>query len=102
MRLAVLARDISKENIQNAVIDYSMLAFDNVILGGKNASIMKPLPDKIRVLRDQIFTSGGPTSPLAQDDPASLMQVDEARVRVLNGTSTDQLSTQTQPYLRRP
>jgi hypothetical protein len=62
---------------------------------------MKPLPDKIRVLRDQIFTSGGPTSPLAQDDPASLMQADEARVRVLNGTSTDQLSTQTQTYLFR-
>jgi LCP family protein required for cell wall assembly len=101
MRLAVLAQDISRENIQNAVIDDSMLAFDNVILGGKNASIMKPLPDKIRVLRDQIFTSGGPTSPLAQDDPASLMQADEARVRVLNGTSTDQLSTQTQTYLLR-
>ena len=101
MKLAVLAKDISKENIQNAVIDDSMLAFDNVVLGGKNASIMKPLPDKIRVLRDQVFTSGGPISPLAQDDPASLMQADDARVRVLNGTSTDQLSTQTQTYLLR-
>ncbi len=101
MRLAVLARDIPKENIQNAVIDDSMLAFDNVILGGKNASIMKPLPDKIRVLRDQVFTSGGPVSPMAHDDPASLMHADEARVRVLNGTSTDQLSTQTQSFLIR-
>jgi LCP family protein required for cell wall assembly len=101
MKLAVLARDISTEDIQNAVIDDSMLAFDNVILGGTNASIMKPLPDKIRLLRDQIFTSGGPISPLAQDDPASLMQTDEARVRVLNGTSTDRLSTQTQSYLLR-
>ena len=101
MKLAVLAKDISKENIENAVIDDSMLAFDNVVLGGKNASIMKPLPDKIRVLRDQVFTSGGPISPMAQDDPASLMQADDARVRVLNGTSTDQLSTQTQTYLLR-
>lgn len=101
MKLAVLAKDISRENIQNAVIDDSMLAFDNVILGGTNASIMKPLPDKIRVLRDQVFTSGGPISPMAQDDSATLMQADEARVRVLNGTSTDQLSTQTQSYLLR-
>ncbi len=101
MKLAVLAKDISKENIKNAVIDDSMLAFDNVILGGKNASIMKPLPDKIRVLRDEVFTSNGPISPMAQDDPLTLMQADEARVRVLNGTSTDQLSTQTQTYLLR-
>jgi LCP family protein required for cell wall assembly len=99
IKLAVLARDISPENIKNAVIDDSMLAFDNVILGGLNASIMKPLPDKIRVLRDQVFSVGGPASPIAQGDTASLMQADGARVRVLNGTSTDQLSTQTQSYL---
>ena len=101
IKLAVLARDISTKNIRNAVIDNTMLAYDNVILGGKNASIMKPLPDKIRVLRDEIFTSSGPVGPQAQGDPISLMQADEARVRVLNGTSTDQLSTQTQSYLLR-
>ena len=78
IKLAVLARDISTKNIRNAVIDNTMLAYDNVILGGKNASIMKPLPDKIRVLRDEVFTSSGPLGPLAQGDPISLMQADEA------------------------
>lgn len=101
VKLAVLAKDISKEDIRNAVIDNSMLAYDNVILGGQRVSIMKPIPDKIRVLRDEVFNSGGPISPMAQGDPASLMQADDARVRVLNGTSTDQLSTQTQTYLLR-
>ena len=101
IKLAVLAKDISKESIKNAVIDNSMLAYDNVILGGQRASIMKPLPDKIRVLRDEVFRPGGPTSPMAQGDPAALMQADDARVRVLNGTSTDQLSAQTQSYLLR-
>jgi hypothetical protein len=99
MKLAVLAKDISQENIKNAVIDDSMLAYGNVILGGQKASIMKPLPDKIRVLRDEIFTSNGPVSPIALGDPAALMQADDARVRVLNGTTTEQLSTQTQSYL---
>jgi LCP family protein required for cell wall assembly len=99
IKLAVLAKEISREDIKNAVIDNSMLAFDNVILGGQNASIMKPIPDKIRLLRDQVFTSSGPISPLAHGDPASLMQADDARVRVLNGTSTAQLSTRTQSYL---
>ena len=88
MKLAVLARDIPKESIKNGVIDNSMVSFGNVILGGQNASVMKPLPDKIRVLRDEIFTTSGPLSPLAQGDPLALMQADGARVRVLNGTST--------------
>lgn len=99
IKLAVLVRDIPKDNIKNGVIDHSMMAFGNVILGGQNASVMKPLPDKIRVLRDEIFTSSGPTSPMAQGDPTSLMQTDSAHVRVLNGTSTAQLATRTQNYL---
>jgi LCP family protein required for cell wall assembly len=101
IKLAVLARDIPRGKIKNGVIDNSMLSYGNVILGGQNASIMKPLPDKIRVLRDEIFTFGGPVGPMAQEDPASLMQEDEARVRVLNGTTTERLSMQTQNYLLR-
>jgi len=60
---------------------------------------MKPIPDKIRVLRDEIFTASGPTSPLAQGHPISLMLADGARVRILNGTSTPQLETRTRNYL---
>src|SRR5215212_7328512 len=78
IKLAVLAKDISKEDIKNEVIDNSMLAYGNVILGGQRASIMKPLPDKIRVLRDEVFTSTGPVGPKAQGDPAFLMQADGA------------------------
>jgi LCP family protein required for cell wall assembly len=101
VKLAVLARDISQNDIHNAVIDDSMLVYDNVILGGQNASIMKPIPDKIRVLRDEIFRAGGPLSPLAQGELADLMLGDAARVRVLNGTTTEQLSRDTQLYLLR-
>jgi polyisoprenyl-teichoic acid--peptidoglycan teichoic acid transferase len=99
MKLAVLVRDIPRENIRNGVIDNSMVSFGNVILGGQNASVMKPLPDKIRVLRDEIFTASGPLTPLAQGDPVSLMQADGAKVRVLNGTSTPSLEARTGSYL---
>ena len=99
MALAVLVKDIPAEDIQNAVIDHSMISFGNAILGGQNASVMKPLPDKIRVLRDQIFTSSGPTSPLAEDDLSALVQADGARLRVLNGTSTAQLELRTTTFL---
>ena len=101
VKLAVMARDIPKNNIENRVIDHSMMTFGNAILGGQNASVMKPIPDKIRILRDEIFRTSGPIGPLAQGDPASLMQADGARVRVLNGTSTAQLSRRTQLYLFR-
>jgi LCP family protein required for cell wall assembly len=72
LQLGVLAREIPVENIKRGVIDYTMVSLDTVVLGGQNASIVKPLRDKIRVLRDEIFTSGGPTSPLAgQGDPTA-------------------------------
>ena len=88
LKLAVLGKDISRQSIKSGVIDTTMVTFDNVTLGGENASIMKPITDKIRVLRDKIFTSSGPLSPIAQGDPASLMRAEEARVRVLDGTFT--------------
>jgi hypothetical protein len=99
VKLAVLARDIPKGNIKNAVIDNTMIALDSTILGGQNASIIRPFPDKVRLLRDEIFSSQGPLSPLAQGDLASLMQADEARIRILNGTSNTALDAQTANFL---
>lgn len=99
IKLASLAKDIKRDNIKNGVIDTSMVTFGNVLLGGQNASVMKPIPDKIRVLRDEIFTSSGPTSPIAQGDPTTLMKADGARVQVLNGTYTAQLENRTANYL---
>ena len=99
MKLAVLVRDIPEGSIRNEVIDNSMITLGTVILGGQKASIIRPIPDEIRVLRDKIFTSSGPLSPMAQGDLASLMTEDGARVRVLNGTSTPELETRTRDYL---
>lgn len=90
LKLAVLGKDISPDSIKTGVIDpqQGMAVFDNTTLNGEAASILKPIMDKIRVLRDEIFTTTGPTSPLAQGDPAALMQQEEARVRVMDGTFT--------------
>jgi LCP family protein required for cell wall assembly len=99
IKLAVLIKDIPKANIRNEVISNKMLAFGNVVVGGQNASILRPIPDQIRILRDQIFTSSGPLSPLAKDDLDVLMQADGARIRILNGTSTPELDTRTANYL---
>jgi LCP family protein required for cell wall assembly len=99
IKLAALTKDIPQGNIKQGVIDNSMVTFANVTLGGQNASVFKPIPDKIRVLRDEIFTSGGPTSPIAQGDEVALMQADGARVRVTNNTYTANLDSRTGNYL---
>jgi len=98
-KLAVLINDIPQANIKNEVISDKMIGFGNVVLGGKNASILRPIPDQIRILRDQIFTSNGPLSPMAHGDLVALMQADGARIRILNGTSTAHLDTRTGSYL---
>jgi polyisoprenyl-teichoic acid--peptidoglycan teichoic acid transferase len=100
LQLGVLAKDIPLESIEQGVIDYTMVALDNTVLGGENASILKPLPDKIRILRDEIFTSGGPLSPLAaQNDPTALMRADAARVRLVNGSFSPALEVNTGNFL---
>jgi LCP family protein required for cell wall assembly len=99
LRLGVLMKDIPAESIKNGVIDYTMVTLHDITLGGQPASIMKPMPDKIRELRDQVF--GGARSPLAaQNDLTALMQADGARVRVLNGTYSAGLETSTGQYLQ--
>jgi LCP family protein required for cell wall assembly len=99
LKLGVLLSKVPRESIKRGVIDYTMVTLDDVTLAGQKASIFKPIPDKIRVLRDEIFSAAGPLSPVASGDPAALMQEDAARVRVVNGTFTEGLPERTGNYL---
>jgi len=63
--------------------------------------VLKPITEKIRLLRDEIFTESGPTSPLAASMPtADLLQAENARVSVLNGTYEAGLAAETGDYLK--
>jgi LCP family protein required for cell wall assembly len=99
LKLAVLAKDIPIESIKQGVIDNNMAVFANVTLNGVPASVLRPVPDLIRILRDEIFIPGGPLSPLAQGDPATLMQSDAARIRITNNTYTADLDRRTANFL---
>jgi polyisoprenyl-teichoic acid--peptidoglycan teichoic acid transferase len=99
LKLAALMREIPLDQIRYGVIDSHMVNFGNVTLGGQNAAILLPIPDKIRELRDQIFTATGPTSPVAQGDPKALMQADNARIEVTNNTFTAGLDQRTGNFL---
>jgi hypothetical protein len=61
--------------------------------------ILKPITDKIRIKRDDIFTTGGPVGPSLSGDPVELMKGEAARVQVFNGTYTAGLGGRTSEYL---
>ena len=99
LKLAYLLKDIPLESIKQGVIDDHMANFGDVILDRHDASILMPIPDKMRELRDQLFGSGGVTSPFALGDPATLMKADAARILVTNNTYRSGLVSRMVNYL---
>ena len=63
-----------------------MAILPDTTINGVSTNVLRPVPDLIRVLRDEIFMPGGPLSPMAQGDAVMLMQSDEARIRLVNNT----------------
>ena len=97
VKLAVLLQQIDLNNIKRGVIDYDMVILENV----DGASVLKPIPDKIRELRDEIFTSEGAASPIATGvDITDLVRQENARVYVRNGTYNQGLAQRSADYLR--
>ena len=82
LKLGALATQIDVSQIKRGVIDYTMGTLDRSPDG---LSVMKPIPDQIRVLRDDIFTANGALSPQAVGEPIALMQAEASRVNILNG-----------------
>jgi LCP family protein required for cell wall assembly len=99
MRLAVLAKDIPLANIQQGVIDYTMMQDGTTILDGLKADILRPYPDKIRELVDKIFGSGT-MQPMASATIEANMQAEAARVVVINGTGIAGMASKTYDYLK--
>lgn len=99
LKLALFAQQISPDQIKKGVIGPpEQVEFAKSPTG---LDILIPIPDKIRLLRDEIFTTGGPASPAAVDkNAAALMKVENARVSVNNGSTTAGLATQTTDYFR--
>jgi hypothetical protein len=96
-RLGLLALEIDLENITIATIGIENVLLDTTPDGQK---ILKPIPSKIRSLRDQIFAPEEAISPaLAGLTSAQLMQAEGAVVAVYNGTLTSGLGGSTRDYL---
>jgi LCP family protein required for cell wall assembly len=101
MSLAMLAKDIPLESIKRGVINYDMVTLQNVTVKGETQNVFKPIPDKIRELRDQIFSIGGTMTPLATGtDALDLARQEAPTIAVYNGTYTQGLAASTSDYLK--
>jgi polyisoprenyl-teichoic acid--peptidoglycan teichoic acid transferase len=99
VRLAWLAVQIQPENIKQGAIGSDQVAFAQSPDGTQQ--VLKPLTEKIRALRDEIFSSTGPANPLANtQDVSTLLKEENARVSVLNGSSTSGLAAKTTDFLK--
>ncbi len=93
--LAVKARDIPIENIQKGAIGAQQILMTTI----NGADVLIPLPDKIRVLRDEIFNTSGASGPAAVGINAlELAKNERARVTIQNGTYVQGLATRTSDY----
>ena len=100
LRLAVLLQGVPRESIKTGVIDYDMVTFDNTVLNGENASVFKPKPDDIRILRDEIFGGGAVGAMAGGGDPLQLALQEKTRVRINNGAYAQDFGQRTATYLQ--
>ena len=97
IQLGALALQLDVNNISRAVIDYTMVT---QMTSPDGEAILKPIPDKIRALRDQVFASGGTIGPMAVASADSSLVKDEAASLVIwNGSGDSTLGTRTSNYL---
>lgn len=98
LRLGWLALD-ARDNIARGAI-----APPNAVLLAKSPDgsqdILIPVPDQIRLVRDQVFASSDMASPvLSSGDALTNMQTEAAAITVLNGSYVEGLAARTQEYL---
>lgn len=115
IKLAMLGSQIKEENIKKGVIGPpSQVEISTNPEDGQ--SILIPVPDQIRILRDEIFSTSGSVAPVAlttvsststseslpkgEVNYAELMKEEKARVVIKNGTKTGGLASKTSDILK--
>ena len=96
IQLGRLVAEIDTEDIQRGAIGIEHTLFANTAEG---ASVLIPLSEKIRELRDALFASTGVLGPLSPGEPAERMAAEGARIAVYNGGSTAGLANDTADFL---
>jgi len=86
--------------IQKGVIDFTMAVPITLSLpdNGGTADVLKPIPDKIRILRDQMFETGGAIAPLAEGDLNTKVVNEAARISVFSSVGDNGIVNRTSEF----
>jgi LCP family protein required for cell wall assembly len=97
IKLAWSVMDVNRGEIKSNVIhnEYVTLAKSE-----DGLDILRPVPDKIRLLRDEVFGSVGVFGPVAEGELSEIIAEEGARVSIRNGSSHTGLAVQTASWLR--
>jgi LCP family protein required for cell wall assembly len=100
IRLGWLALDVPFSSIQRgAIAPPKAVMFAKSPDGSQD--ILIPIPDQIRLIRDQVFASSSMANPvLTGGDDRTNMQSEGASIVLSNGTYVEGLATDTQTYLQ--
>ncbi len=99
IKLSWLALQIPEENIKKGAISADQVAFAQSPDGTQQ--VLKPLTEKVRALRDEIFSQSGPANPLSDlSNLPELVRDENARVSILNASSVSGLAASTADYLK--
>jgi LCP family protein required for cell wall assembly len=96
VQLAVMATQVSNENIKRGVIGKGYVLFGE---SPDKLSILIPLPDKIHALRDEIFAASSALGPLTSGTDQQRMVAEGARVSITNQSHTAGLAERTSQFL---
>ena len=97
--LGLLAAQVDLQDISRGVIAPPEMVLLDTHLDG--AMVLKPVPDKIRALRDAIFTGTGAIAPSVPPETSTeAVGIEHARLAVLNGAGLEGLATDTAEYLQ--
>ena len=97
IKLAWSAMDIDRDNIHQVIISNQYVTLGK---SPKGLDILVPIPDKIRLLRDEVFDTGGAIGPVGEGDLVSLVAEESARVSVRNGSYLGGLAEMTADWMR--
>lgn len=95
-RLALLASQISEDDIRRGVLGEKYIKFGR---SPDNLSILIPIPDKIHVLRDEIFATSGALSPLTPGGIEDQVRVEEASIVIVDQSGSPGLGEATAQHL---
>jgi len=97
IRLGWSVLDLDRDSIKRFVISNEYVTLGKSPDG---LDILKPIPDKIRLLRDDAFGNGGALGPTGLEDILASVIEEGARVAIWNGSYQDGMAARTAGWLR--